>query len=183
MEEREHIASVLKQASQALKQEDVAVLKEISNQTVHCSSCFQDPGTTAMAVVIYALSKLIERKESLNIKRWSETSKKIQSYLLLAQGAVKDEKEQVFEGYMESIRTTLTSLSINLKPYVQDILQKASVNKANKIYEHGISLGKTAQLLGLSQWDLSTYTSQRDDPYHATIPTKKRAQIALEFFS
>lgn len=183
MKEGKHIAEILAQAQQALKQQNAPALKEISNQTVHCSSCFQDPGTTTMAVVIYALSKIIERQETLQIKRWPEASKKIQSYLALAQQAVQADKETQFEAYMQRIRTTLTSLSVNLKPYMQDLLQKASVNKAGKIYEHGISLGKTAQLLGISAWELSDYVSQKDDPYHATISPRTRAETALEFFA
>ncbi len=183
MEEAKHIASVLGQAQQALKQQDPAALREVSNQTIHCSSCFQDAGTTPMAVVIYALSKLVERQETLKIPRWPEASKKIQSYFMLAQKAVLQEKEPEFESYMQRIRTTLTSLSVNLKPYMQDLLNKASINKAGKVYEHGISLGKTAQLLGVSQWELSDYTSQKDDPYHGNINAKQRAQTALEFFA
>jgi hypothetical protein len=183
MEEANHIVEILGQAQQALKQQNALALKEISNQTVHCSSCFQDPGTTTMAVVIYTLSKLIERPDTLKIKRWPEATKKIQSYFTLAQQAVRTKKDSQFEAYMQRIRTTLTSLSVNLKPYMQDLLQKASVNKAGKIYEHGISMGKTAQLLGISQWELSDYVSQKDDPYHATINTRTRAQTALEFFA
>lgn len=183
MEEVKHVASVLGEAQRALKQQDAVALREISNQTIHCSSCFQDAGTTTMAVVIYALSKLVERQETLKIPRWPEATKKIQSYLTLAQKAVLAEKEAQFEEYMQRIRTTLTSLSINLKPYLQGVLQKASINKAGKIYEHGISLGKTAQLLGISQWELSDYATQKDDPYHSTINTKTRAQTALEFFA
>lgn len=183
MEEVKHILDILAQAQQALKQQNALALKDISNQTVHCSSCFQDPGTTTMAVVIYALSKLVERQETLQMKRWPEATKKIQSYFALAQQAVQAEKETQFESYMQRIRTTLTSLSVNLKPYMQDLLQKASINKASKIYEHGISLGKTAQLLGISQWELSDYATQKDDPYQATINTRTRAETALEFFA
>lgn len=183
MEEVNHLSAILGQAQQALKREDANILKEISNQTVHCSSCFQDPGTTTMAVVIYALSKIIERKENLPLKKWPEASKKIQSYFTLAEKAVKAEQETQFEAYMQRIRTALTSLSVNLKPYMQDLLQKASVNKAGKMYEHGLSLGRTAQLLGISHWELSDYISQKDDPYHATISPKQRAKIALEFFA
>jgi predicted transcriptional regulator len=82
-------------------------------------------------------------------------------------------------------RKTLSSLSVNLKPYIEEVMRKASINKASKIYEHGISLGQTANLLGISQWELSEYTGQTsiaDTNYNNTINTKKRAQMAMEFF-
>jgi predicted transcriptional regulator len=73
-----------------------------------------------------------------------------------------------------------------MKPYIQEVLRKASINKASKIYEHGISLGQTAQLLGITQWELSEYSGQTnvsDNDYNKTLDIKKRAKMALEFFS
>ena len=63
-------------------------------------------------------------------------------------------------------------------------MRKASINKASRIYEHGISLGKTAQLLGITQWELTEYTGQkREEKPYGALSAKKRAQMALEFFS
>ena len=65
-------------------------------------------------------------------------------------------------------------------------MHKASVNKASKIYEHGISMGRTAKMLGITQWELSEYTGQKnvpDNPYNETFDVRKRAEMAMEFFS
>lgn len=186
MEERDHLLSVLKQAKKAWISENSLELKELSNQTIHCSACFQDPGPITMAVVIYSLSKLIERKEQLKIKNWASMKKKIAGYFELAGQAVQQENEIAFEQHLSRARLALTSQSINIKPFIEEVLKKASVNKAGKIYEHGISLGQTANLLGITQWELSEYAGQSktgDSDLMQTITVKDRAKMALEFFS
>ena len=87
---------------------------------------------------------------------------------------------------MEQARKSVTVVSINLKPYIEEVLRKASINKASKIYEHGLSMGKTAKLLGISEWELAEYTGQTrmaDLPQNVTMGEKERAKMALEFFS
>ena len=72
MEEKEvpHAIEVLKEAREALAANDSLKLKELSNQTIHCAAFFQDEGSLISAVLIYTLSKIIERKLYLNIKHW-----------------------------------------------------------------------------------------------------------------
>ena len=186
MEEVEHIIQVLEEARKSIKSEDVSKLNELSNQTIHTVSTHQDTGNITMAVIVYALSKLIERKDSLKIKNWNMFIKKIDSQFALAIKALKDNKPEKYEEYMEMTRKSITSTSLNIKHSIQDVLRKASINKASKIYEHGISLGRTAQILGVTVWELSEYTGQTKIPdvkYNTTIGVEKRAKMALEFFS
>ena len=90
--------------------------------------------------------------------------------------------------YQESIlraKKAMESISPNLKNYIREVLQKAAINKAYRLYEHGLSLGQTAKLLGLTQWELLDYTGQTtpDSSLPQTLEVKKRAQMALEFLS
>ena len=99
---------------------------------------------------------------------------------------MEEKKEDKYIEYLERIRKTISSISISLKPYIEEVLRKASINKASKMYEHGISLGQTAKLLGVTQWELTEYAGQTkisDDYYNSTLDIKRRAQMALEFFS
>jgi predicted transcriptional regulator len=77
-------------------------------------------------------------------------------------------------------------LESNLKRSVQDVFQKARINKASKIYEHGISMGATAELLGISLWDLSSYVGQStisDMKEGKTVDVRTRVKNVMEFFS
>jgi hypothetical protein len=186
MEEAKHIAEVLEATKQALTSQDSIKLKELSNQTIHCASIEQDNGSIMIAVLVYSLSKILERKENMKIKNWNEFMKKIISYLSMATVAALEGNEIAYEQHLERARKTLNSLSINLKPYIQEVVRKASINKASKIYEHGISLGKTASLLGISEWELTDYIGQSkasESTFIRSMDVKKRIQIAMEFFS
>ncbi len=186
MEEAEHLIQVLKTTRKALLSNDALQLKELSNQTIHCATSFQDAGSITIAVLVYSLSKIIERKEQIHIKNWNVFVKRCTGFLDLAIKAVQENNSTAFESHLASARASLASISINLKPYIEEVLKKASINKAGRIYEHGISLGQTAKLLGVSQWELAEYTGQTktaDIAYNATLNIKKRANMALDFFS
>lgn len=186
MEEVKHLIEVLEKTKEAIKNEDVLKLNDLSNETLHSASTYQDTGSITIAVIVYALSKLIERKNTLKIKNWKIFINKITSQFSLAITALKEEKIDKYQKYMEMARKSITSTSLNIKPYIQEVLRKASINKASKIYEHGISLGQTANILGITQWELSEYAGQTkvaDVRYNQTIDVQKRAKRALEFFA
>lgn len=184
-EEIDHIIQILSATKKALAEEDASSLRELSNQTIHCAAYIQDSGSITLAVIIYTLSKLIERSDQRRLKKWPEFSKRFNSWISLNIQALQEKKMEQYERYLEEMRKTLAATSINLKPYIQEVLRKASINKASRIYHHGISLGKTAQLLGITQWELSEYAGQKegDDQSSNTLDVKKRAKTALEFFS
>lgn len=184
-EECSHIVEVLRQAKQAVRANDVVKLKDLSNQTVHLSCSHQDSASITIAVVIYALSKLIERGDHLKIKKWNSVVDKLNASF---DAAIKNMESSAFEKYEKEIlrvRQILAEASGDLKPYIQDVLKKAEINKGSRIYEHGISLEQTANLLGVSIWELSDYVGQKTSPETKetkTMDTKKRAKMAMEFF-
>lgn len=186
MEEVEHIIEVLESTKKALVANNALELKELSDQTIHSASVVQDAGSTTLAVLIYVLSKLIERKNNYKIKSWNKFVKKFNGFISLSILAVKENNQEKYENYLENARNSMATISVNLKPYIQEVIRKASINKASKIYEHGISMEQTAKLLGITQWELSEYTGQKNmTNYHKdlTLDVRKRALMALEFFS
>lgn len=186
VEEVGHVKEVLEETRLALKQNDSIKLKELSNQTIHAASIYQDTDSISIAIITYSLSKILERKDGMRIKNWNKLMKKIDAFLSLAIKALKENNMGAFGNHLGMIRRSIESISPNLKSQIEEVMRKASINKASRIYEHGISLGQTASLLGLTQWELSQYTGQTkisDDNYNRTIDTKKRAKMALEFFS
>jgi len=181
-----HITRVLSEIKRAISTKNPIQLKTLSDKTIHEASSSQDPGHITLAVVVYALSKIIERRDYDRIKRWDLFSKKIESTIDLAIKAIQDKNMSAYDSYLLRARKSIESISINIKPYIAQVLRKAAINKGSKIYEHGISLEQTAQLLGITQWELSEYVGQRnisDVKENLTQSTKQRAKMALEFFS
>ncbi len=183
MEESEHRIEILQATRTAVSNHDSLALRDLSNQTIHGASYIQDGGSIALAVLVYTLSKLIERNDHEKIKNWPVFVKKLDSWLSLAIKAIHENNQAAYESHLEQARKSLTTISVSIKPYVQEVFRKASINKASRIYEHGISMGKTAQLLGITQWELAEYTGQKHEGGYATLDARKRAQMALQFFS
>jgi len=176
-----HTIQVLQSAKKALNDKDSQRLDELSNQTIHSACGIQDSGSLTTVVLIYSLAKLLESHSK--IKNFNRTIKKINTYLNLAIKALRDERIDKYESYLAMARRSLSSTSISIKPFIQEILRKASINKASKLYEHGLSLGKTSELLGITQWELAEYTGQKIEvQVHTTIKIKDRAKLAWEFF-
>ena len=185
-EEIEHHISVLENVKSALSNKNLLQLKELSNKTINTASSNQDSASITIAVIIYAISKLIERKDYNKISNWDKFVKKFNSTLDLAIKALKEKKDEAYGKYIDRARQIISSQSITLKPYIQDVLKKASINKASKIYEHGVSIEQTAKLLGITQWELSEYIGSKDIAdlkQNQTMNIKSRAKMALEFFS
>lgn len=181
--ERNHIIEVLENAKKALLASDSLELKELSNQVIHSLSIYQSEGLVAIAVILYSFSKLIERKEHLTLKDWGSFVDRTNASFDESIRALRENNLKKFEDNLIAIRSSIEKITI--KPFVSEILQKAMINKASRIYEHGISMEQTAKLLGVSQWELSEYAGQTGIPdirYALTFDVKKRAKMALEFF-
>ena len=61
MQEKENILKILEETKKAVAKNDTVRLKRLSNQTIHTASITQDPDNVAIAVIVYSLSKIIER--------------------------------------------------------------------------------------------------------------------------
>ena len=183
MTEVKHLIRLLERTKKALVRDRALELKEISNQTVHTATTKQDSSSIILAVIIYTLSKLIERRDHLQTKNWATFQKKFQATIDLAIRSLKKGQFDKYTKDVENLRHTLSSISPNMKQYIQEVMRKASINKASKLYEHGLSMEQTAKLLGVTQWELAEYTGQKDIPSPEHISIKQRAKMAVEFFS
>ena len=102
MEESEHIREVITTTQKSLLSNDALRLNQLSNQTIHSASCLQDPASITLAIIIYALSKLIERRDYAKIKSWSKFVKKLNSTLNLAIKANDKKDYNLYEKYIEN---------------------------------------------------------------------------------
>lgn len=186
MEEADHLISILTNVKDGLKNKNSFLLNNLSNQTIHHASTHQEEGSITLAVLIYALSKLIERKDYEKISSWDRFSSKFIGNIDLTIMSLRTNNDEKYLKYLESLRKLITGMSVNIKPYIQEVLRKASINKASKIYEHGISRGRTAKILGITQWELSEYSGQKnmpDERYNQSMNVRRRAEMAMNFFS
>lgn len=183
MHEHKHVISLLEKAKKAAKAGNVVELKKLSDMTIHSAAIYQDEDNVLVAVIIYALSKIVEKGERYykeNYKRY------ITNYMQLIDKSIAHLKKGDDDGFRKQIREiTISKYAYgDLRGHLQGLFRKARINKAGKIYEHGISMQQTADLLGISLWELAEYSGQMriHDKKSQTLDVKKRIKFAEEFF-
>ncbi len=185
MKETKHVLGVLENTKKAVTEENPIKLKELSNQTIHAASVEQDPDSITVAVIVYSLSKIIERKKFQTYSGWPKFYKLIMMALDGSIAALKRGDHRLFKEKLKSIRREISKLSGKLKMYIQDVFEKAKINKASRIYEHGISMETTASLLGITMFDLAGYSGQTgisDVSVSRTLDVRQRIKTAVQFF-
>ena len=146
-EVKEDIVNLWNAAFEYIEEGDFVGLRALSNHTIHNASIFHDELSVTAGVIVYSLSKMTERG--------SLDSKMVLSLIMKMLKSVDSETK-----YHESQRNFLEFIKdtdIAFSDYLQAILQSARIKKGWKVYDHGLSLGASAHLLGVSQWDLMDY--------------------------
>ena len=185
MQERENILRIFEETKEAMSRGDAAKIRELSNHTTNTASLTQDPDNIAVAVIIYSLSKIIERKDYQELQGWKIFH---EVYVKSIDGVISSlEKgdEAAFRKHLEAIRIVIGKLSGKLKERIQEVFRKASINKASRIYDHGISMETTAKLLGVSLYELASYAGEKNEsdvPESKTISVKSRVNLVEGFF-
>ena len=163
------------------KESDVYEIKELSNHTIHSASIFQDTYSTSLAVLVYSLYKIIERKilDDKNYKNLLEELKYARLYL-------RDGKLHEYKKSMDKLFSEISRVDKQFRIFMQHVLEKARVNKGSKLYEHGLSIAKASELMGISQWELSSYVGKTamvdiGEPETA-VNVRKRIAVALKAF-
>lgn len=188
MEERDNAIRILRETKVAMRKGDSLKLKKLSDQTIHTASITQDLDNIALAVVVYSLSKIAEMAEEKGRSNWKNILNRCNTCVDSTIEAIKKNDDKAIHSGLESIRKSIEGSSASMKKNVQNVFTRARINKASKLHEHGISLEKTASLLGLTIYDLADYVGQKEVPKDEeklckTCTVKSRVKFAMEMFS
>ena len=176
------IISVLSKVAEILKvkeETDVAEIKELSNHVIHNASVFQDEDSISIAILIYSLSKIIERKQR------DLDYGKVMKMMNSAIDSLNSNQDDSFRKSVKEMFTFIRTMDEKLKLYIHEVINQAQIKKGCKLCEHGISVGRAAEVLGISQWELmhylgkTTIMDQLEDP----VSVAKRLKIARSLFS
>ena len=186
MQEKENILQILEGAKNSIEKGDTGTIKSLSNQTTNTAALTHDPDNIAIAVIVYSISKLLERENYKKLPGWNEFYNTIFKCFDDAINSIKKNDEIKIKESLHSLRNSLIKVSGNLKKHISDIFRKASINKASRIYEHGMSMEKTAKLLGITMFELASYAGQKEQvtetPVIPGVDVKSRIKLAMELF-
>ncbi len=177
---KEDILDVLGQAIKILEKEEHPEhgLSELSNHVIHDASIFQDDDSVSVAVLIYALSKIVQHCCEKGIEHKSMAKDLKIAYEFLSKNNISGYRAAIKDMFMQ-----IKNMDNKLKLYIQEVLDKAKIKKGSKMHEHGISTARTAEILGITQWELQNYVGKQQEFEVTEMPAKKRLEIAREMFT
>jgi len=185
MEEQGHILNILKKVENALQKKKYIEIKTLSNKLIHHASIHQQADVISLAVIFYSLSKFLERDNYQEYKEWPTFLNGCIKNIENARKALEENNIEKFRFELSFMRKKIQTLPGDLKKNINEVFRMAKINKASRIYEHGISMEKTAKILGISQWELSEYAGKTgigDVNLGITIPVTQRIKQAEEIF-
>ena len=179
---KKDILAVLNELIEILKvkeESDVAEIRELSNHVIHNASVFQDEDSVSVAILIYSLSKIIERKQR------NLDYEKILSMLDSCIENVKNNNDEGFRKSVKNIFNFIRTIDERLKLYINEVINQAQIKKGCKLCEHGISIARSAEVLGISQWELMHYLGKTTilDQFNESVNISKRLKTARDLFS
>jgi hypothetical protein len=152
---KEDLLAMLRNAIAEIKAENFGALAEISNHSIHNASIYQDEDSLSTAVLLYALSKILNR--CLQRQQGEGFKDVIGRELAKAAKALEEDRQRDYESQISSMLKNLQDMDSRLKLYITEVINQAQIKKGSRIYEHGLSLANAASMLGVTQWELQSY--------------------------
>jgi hypothetical protein len=187
MKEPEHVEllNLLKQAYNAFKQEDIKKLRSLSDHIIEDASIIQDDYSISLAIVIYTLSKILEKERYSSYPGWNNfynncTNKLKKLFLYL-----EDSNFNKYSYTLKELLSQIKGLDKKAPEYIEELVNSSRIKKSSNLYGYGLSLGRAANLLGISQWELMNYvgSSSISNENIKTISAKDRFNIAKKVFN
>lgn len=166
----------------ALKEKDAVALKEISNHTLHSASVYQDQSSLTFALSVYSISKIVERCGDM--KECAAFIEKAIKQLEASKDFLLNNDIDKYKRERDSLLKLISTMDRKFSSYIEEVLDKAKMIKGSKIYGHGISISRVAELLGISQWELMDYVGKTNvSEYKApAVGIKERVAFTRKIF-
>ncbi|MBI4918386.1 hypothetical protein HY837_00520 [archaeon] len=175
---KKDVVDILKEAIIALKNNQHHILSELSNHVIHDASIYQDSDSLTIAVFVYALSKVVQRCCEKNID-YTTILPKLSSLL----NSLQQHNYKKYNRELQGLMRYIEKIDDQLKLYIEEVMDKAKIKKASKLHEHGLSIGRTAEILGISQWDLLNYVGKTSvTPVKEITEINERLNYARDLF-
>ena len=179
---KKDIIAVLSDLIEILKvkeESDIVQMKELSNHVIHNASVFQDEDSISVAILIYSLSKIIERKQrDMDYGR-------VMAMLNSCISSLRNNDDNGFRKSIRSVFDFIRAMDQKLKLYIHEVINQAQIKKGCKLCEHGISIARASEVLGISQWELMHYLGKTTiiDQFGEAVNVSKRLKIARSLFT
>ncbi|MCB9358802.1 hypothetical protein H6503_02630 [Candidatus Woesearchaeota archaeon] len=175
---KDNMLFVLKNVRELLRSDHIRIseLKRLSNQLMEDVSLMHNKDSISISVLVYSLYKIFSKNS--NISR--------EALLKYLDDAIRSIDNQTI------FRTRLKKLFDQIKKYDKELgvtilqtIRHAQVKKGLKVYEHGMSIGQAAEIMGVSRWDILEYLGDfkiDDEGYYDRVDARQRLSFAKGLF-
>jgi hypothetical protein len=181
------IVDVIENVLKHLNADDEKGVKKWSDHIIHSASIFQDKYSVQLATAVYSIGKTMANHYSR--RKWPDkyktTIKTIESLLKKALEFARQKKIDEYYKIMVELLSLIGKYNKRFGQYLEEVIRYAMIKKGSRMYEHGISMGRVAEILGISEWELMERTGwlgERDFPKIPIMPVEKRQDDAKELF-
>lgn len=179
---KKDILAVLNDLVEILKvkeESDIAHIKVLSNHIIHNASVFQDEDSISVAILIYSLSKIMERKQK------DVDYGKLLSMLNSCILNLKNNQDDFFRKSIKNIFNFIRTMDEKLKLYINEVINQSQIKKGCKLCEHGVSVARASEVLGISRWELMHYIGKTTiiDQFSEPVNISQRLKFARSLFS
>ncbi|MBD3203287.1 hypothetical protein GF327_03270 [Candidatus Woesearchaeota archaeon] len=174
---KKDILNLLKKSIDAIKKNEILKLRIISNEVIHNASIFQDEDSISAAVIIYTISKLYKETNKIN--------ELVLPYLKELVSALEKDNYKNYRQKLKDLLNDIKSNYVKTSFYLSEIFEQAHINKASKMYDHGISLSRVSETLGVSMWELLDYIGKTSisESYDDLTDVKNKIKYTRTLFS
>ncbi len=160
----------LEKLRNALRRKNIPALKKISNRAIERAALTEDPDLVNISLISYALYKLVSKPHILKTEQWEKFAEDVDGDLAEAI-QLKSEGKPIGGILEKDIIVDISEIDSALGNYARDIIEKARVKQASRIYAMGLSLDKAISLTNADRFQLLQYigsTVIHDRPYTKT---------------
>lgn len=181
---KDDILSALAEAYKAFAKFDIGKLSRISNYTIHNAGVFQDPDSIKFALLTYSLAKISEREKERGYPQWKQFVEDMLRLLKDARRQLGKGDEKLYSLILKRMFMIIGRLDRKLTTYATEVIEQAKIKKGSKVYEHGISAGRAAELMRISEWELQSYVGGSGVPIKTkmTVPPAERLKTIKRIF-
>lgn len=163
----------------AFANHDSFKLRKLSNELIEKAVLEDAKQFVDLALVSYALSKLVRKQHFLENPKWDEFEKSL-LYKLRTE-VKKPTTAQLMPEILSELMNEIKKFDEEAGNYVDDVIKQARVKQGSRIYALGFSLAKAAEFTGVSKAELAEYvgiTKIHERPFTQSMALKDRYNLA-----
>ena len=176
-ESKEALVKVFQRLKSATISGNSQSLKNIAKYALDTASVFQNKKVLSVAVIAYAIVKLIERKKIIQTDLPISTYRDIIKNLEKTSQNISKGKIPQYENNIKDLFKLIGQLDNQLPLYIEEVVTKAKIKKGFLLHEKGISLSRAAHIMGISQWELMNYIGKTKISEHISKKVDVRSRL------